>query len=67
MKPALSVMHAKAHSWACEVCMYSDNSVFVFSLTYKSCYRFCGVDAGSLVLVQELVKIWSNCFHICHM
>ena len=20
MKPALSVMHAKAHSWACEVC-----------------------------------------------
>lgn len=21
MKPALSVMHAKAHSWACEVCM----------------------------------------------
>ena len=62
MKPALSVMHTKAHSWACEVCAclqcYSVCGI------YSVFHRYYGVVDSKWVQVQEQVKIWSNYSHI---
>ena len=35
--------------------------LFILSLNYD---RFCGVECGKMVQLEDLVRIWNNCFPI---
>ena len=35
--------------------------LFILSLNYD---RFCGVEGGKMVQLEDLVRIWNNCFPI---
>ena len=53
MIPRLPVMHAKAHTWHCQVVLYN------YVLLLLCIYRLYGVHSGNLVLVQDLERTWN--------
>jgi len=62
MKPCLPLMHSKAHSWHCQVICRVCVMRAIVSLLYSRSY---GEDAGKMVLVVGLEKIWNYYSVIC--
>lgn len=63
MTPCLPAMHAKAHSWHCQVykCLHMTHGHVSVFINHR-CY---GVVTGKMVQQQVLEKTWKCCLVIC--
>ena len=60
MKPCLPAMHAKAHTWHCQVCMYMLMLYLIHCFSMYIIFRYCGVDVGKTDQLLEQGRTWSR-------